>query len=143
MKGAWSAALSGLLFGIGLSVSGMINPAKVLGFLDILGAWDPTLAFVMGGALIPMALAWAWTRRSGGTLTGAAFPSLPPDRPDGRLVAGAVLFGLGWGMVGLCPGPALSGLVFGGVSLWIFVVAMAAGMVIFGVVQTRLGGSAR
>lgn len=130
MRHMLTAGVSGLLFGAGLAVSGMINPAKVLGFLDPFGAWDPTLAFVMAGALIPMAVAWTWTRRRGSGLLGDAPPPKASSVVDRPLVLGAVLFGVGWGLVGLCPGPAIAGLLFGGPSLWIFVTAMAVGMLV-------------
>lgn len=118
---------AGLLFGLGLTVSDMINPARVLGFLDMFGgAWDPTLAFVMGGALLPMAIAWALTAR-GTPWFGVAFPGRPSG-VDARLIGGASLFGLGWGLVGFCPGPALSAAGVGGWPVWIFILAMLAGI---------------
>jgi uncharacterized membrane protein YedE/YeeE len=123
------ALTSGLLFGLGLVLSDMIDPARVLGFLDVAGgAWDPTLAFVMGGALIPMALAWRLAARHARPLWGAAFPARPGGL-DGRLLGGAALFGAGWGLVGFCPGPALAALTLGGWPVWVFVAAMALGMV--------------
>ncbi|RVU38163.1 YeeE/YedE family protein [Hwanghaeella grinnelliae] len=125
------ALISGLLFGLGLVVSNMINPDRVLAFLDVAGgSWDPTLAFVMGGALIPMALAWIWSRRQAYPFAGSAFPEPPRFGPDLRLVAGAAMFGAGWGLVGFCPGPALSALTLGGTPVLIFVAAMIAGMVL-------------
>ena len=123
------ALASGALFGAGLTVSTMINPAKVLGFLDVAGDWDPTLALVMIGA-IPVAAAGFWlARRLRKPLLAPAFPAPPPPRIDLRLVSGAALFGVGWGLVGYCPGPALASLGFG---LWqtiLFLAAMVAGMV--------------
>ncbi|MEQ8665154.1 MAG: YeeE/YedE family protein [Rhodospirillales bacterium] len=118
----------GLLFGAGLAVSDMINPARVLGFLDVGGgAWDPTLAFVMAGALVPMAVAWRLARAPRRPSHAEAFPA-PANRVlDRRLAIGAAVFGLGWGLIGLCPGPALAGLAVGGPSVWIFVAAMVAG----------------
>ena len=125
------ALISGLLFGLGLAVSNMINPDRVLAFLDVAGgSWDPTLAFVMGGALLPMVLAWIWSRRQGYALAGGSFPEPPRFGPDLRLVAGASLFGAGWGLVGFCPGPALSALTLGGAPVLIFVAAMIGGMVL-------------
>lgn len=122
------ALLAGALFGAGLHISGMTDTQKVLGFLDIFGAWDPTLMFVMGGAIIPMFVAWRFTR--GRTpLVGGSFPAPPSDKIDAKLIVGAILFGLGWGTVGLCPGPALASLSYGGSSGLIFLVAMLAGMV--------------
>lgn len=121
------AALAGGLFGTGLLISGMTDTRKVQGWLDIFGAWDPTLAFVMGGAILPMAAAWAFTRGRH-PLMGGQFPA-PPDQRLGRnLVFGSILFGMGWGLVGLCPGPAMASLSFGGPSVWIFTLSMALGM---------------
>lgn len=118
----------GLLFGAGLALSGMVDPARVLGFLDITGAWDPTLAFVLAAALIPSALAYAQIRRMRRPILADEF-CLPQNRTiESRLLAGAALFGVGWGLVGLCPGPALAGLVLGHWQSWLFVGAMIAGM---------------
>ena len=123
-----AALACGLVFGAGLLVSGMTNPAKVLGFLDVAGTWDPTLAFVMGGALSVNAAAWAATRRRARPLFAEQF-ALPEERAiDGRLLAGAALFGVGWGLVGLCPGPALAGLLRGKLPVYVFVAALLAGM---------------
>ena len=119
---------SGVLFGFGLALSGMMNPARVRGFLDIFGAWDPTLAFVMAGALAIMALAWVVQRRMRHPFADSAF-HLPGTRLiDRRLLGGAALFGVGWGMAGLCPGPAIASLAVNPVPALIFVVAMVAGM---------------
>ncbi|MHA1529650.1 MAG: DUF6691 family protein [Alphaproteobacteria bacterium] len=122
------ALASGALFGLGLIVSDMVNPARVLGFLDLAGAWDPTLAFVMGGALIPMAVAWRIAAARPAPVCGATFPGPPAARLDLRLLGGAVLFGAGWGLVGFCPGPALTALGIGSTQAVIFTVAMLAGM---------------
>lgn len=123
------ALISGALFGTGLHLSGMTDTQKVLGFLDIFGNWNPTLMFVMGGAMVPMAIAWAFTR--GRTpLTGGSFPARPDPRIDRRLVVGALMFGAGWGLAGLCPGPALASLSYGGIAGFVFFAAMAAGMLI-------------
>lgn len=120
--------LVGLLFGLGLVLSGMTNPAIVLGFLDVAGDWNPALAFVMGGALAVATPAYAYARRRGRTLGGAAL-----TLPDGRvitpaLVGGAAIFGLGWGLSGFCPGPALVNLSTLNPTVLIFVASMAAGM---------------
>lgn len=123
------ALLSGVLFGLGLTVSDMIDPQRVLGFLDVAGgAWDPTLAFVMGGALIPMAVAWRIAAGRARPAFGAAFPAPPSGGIDRRLLGGAALFGAGWGLVGFCPGPALAALTLGGWQVVLFVAAMLAGM---------------
>jgi uncharacterized protein len=121
------ALLSGTLFGAGLTFSGMANPAKVLGFLDIAGAWDPTLAFVMAGALLVTAPAFRWvlTRRAPWFGSRFALPTKTDLEP--RLVIGAALFGIGWGVAGLCPGPAITDLVAGHASIVFFVAAMIAG----------------
>ena len=106
MRGVF-ALLSGLLFGFGLLISGMANPAKVLGFLDLAGAWDPSLALVMAGAIAVAFLPMQWVQRRGITLRGEQ-AQLPTSRQiDRRLVIGSLLFGAGWGMAGFCPGPAL------------------------------------
>ncbi|MEX0286254.1 MAG: DUF6691 family protein [Paracoccaceae bacterium] len=121
------AALAGGLFGAGLFLSGMTDTTKVQGWLDVFGDWDPTLAFVMGGAIIPMAVAWRLTigRRP---VVGGEFPAPPDPRLGNRLVVGSVMFGMGWGLSGLCPGPAVASLSFGGVGGVIFLLAMLAGM---------------
>lgn len=129
-----TALASGALFGLGLIVSDMVNPARVLGFLDIAGAWDPTLAFVMVGALIPIAIAWRIAATRPAPVCGGAFPSPAATRIDARLLSGAVLFGAGWGLVGFCPGPALTALGTGNLEAMIFTAAMLAGMLGFGIV---------
>jgi len=123
-----AAALAGVVFGVGLALSQMANPAKVLAFLDLAGHWDPSLALVMGGALAVAAPAFAWARRP------AAHPLFAdrfqiPERSaiDGRLLAGASLFGVGWGLGGFCPGPALAALAAGEPRVWLFALAMLAG----------------
>lgn len=124
------ALVAGALFGAGLAVSGMADPQRVRGFLDIFGAWDPTLAFVMGGALIPMALAWAVQKRMAAPIADLRF-SLPTRRDvDPSLIGGAVLFGVGWGIAGLCPGPAIADLALAPVPAAIFVAAMLGGMIL-------------
>ena len=122
------ALASGALFGLGLIVSDMVNPARVLSFLDLAGAWDPTLAFVMGGALVPMAVAWRIAAARPAPVCGASFPGPPAARLDPRLLGGAVLFGAGWGLVGFCPGPALTALGTGNAPALVFTAAMLAGM---------------
>jgi uncharacterized membrane protein YedE/YeeE len=128
MRAAASALVVGVIFGAGLALSDMINPARVLAFLDVAGTWDPTLAFVMGGAIIPTVIAFAMRPHLTRPLLAGAF-SIPENRtPDRRLLIGSALFGVGWGLVGFCPGPAISGLVFGLWQPWLFVAAMLTGM---------------
>ncbi|WP_296676895.1 DUF6691 family protein [Novosphingobium sp.] len=123
------ALVAGSLFGAGLAYSGMGDPARVQGFLDITGNWDPTLAFVMGGAIIPMLVAWMIQRRMAKPLAGVTF-SLPETKViDRKLAAGAALFGTGWGIGGLCPGPALADLALSPLPAFAFVMAMFAGMI--------------
>jgi uncharacterized membrane protein YedE/YeeE len=121
---------SGTVFGAGLALGGMTDPARVRGFLDLFGAWDPTLAFVMGGAVLVMALAWLLQKRMQRPVFAEGF-SLP-DRSDitPRLVGGSALFGIGWGIAGLCPGPGFASLAIAPASAAIFVAAMLAGMVL-------------
>jgi len=119
----------GLLFGIGLVLSGMTQPAKVLGFLDIFGQWDATLAFVMGGALIVSSLGYALARRFGQPVLGTTLHWPTRKDIDAPLVIGSLLFGIGWGLIGLCPGPALVDLASLSPPVIGFVVAMAVGMI--------------
>ena len=122
------AALAGGLFGTGLLISGMTDTLKVQGWLDVFGAWDPTLAFVMGGAIAPMILAWRLAARMGRARLGTPLPAPPDPRLGHNLVIGSVLFGMGWGLAGLCPGPALASLSMGGWGGLLFLMAMLAGM---------------
>jgi len=124
--------ISGLLFGMGLIISGMANPAKVLGFLDVAGTWDPTLAFVMAGALTTTAIGYRLVTRIDKPLFDVAFhiPSL--NTIDKKLVGGAALFGLGWGLIGLCPGPSIVAIGSGKTEALIFGVAMCIGLVAVG-----------
>ncbi len=128
-------ALSGLLFGLGLCLSGMTEADKVLGFLDLFGAWDPSLAFVMGGGILVALPLFLLARKT--------YPALAPSkaRIDAPLVIGAALFGVGWGLVGLCPGPALANLGFLDRSSALFVVAMAAGMGLHALYAQRIPAS--
>lgn len=131
-----TSLLAGLVFGLGLILSGMANPAKVLGFLDLAGAWDPSLALVMGGAVAVSALAFTWVRRRRVSLLGAAL-RLPTARTiDRRLVLGSVVFGVGWGLAGFCPGPALVTLGMGNGKALIFAAAMLAGMGLFALIES-------
>lgn len=131
------AALAGLLFGLGLIVSGMADPARVLGFLDLAGDWNPALAFVMAGALAVGLPAFAWARRRERAVLGQPVQWPTATRVDRRLVLGSLLFGAGWGLAGICPGPALVLLGAGEGGAWVFVAAMVAGMVVFEVLERR------
>lgn len=130
MKTGAVALLSGLLFGGGLAYSGMGDPARVQAFLDLFGNWDPTLAFVMAGAMIPMAIAWIIQKRMPQPLACDSFDLPGTTLLDRKLVLGAVLFGAGWGIGGLCPGPALADLAIAPVQAGVFVLAMLGGMLI-------------
>ncbi len=131
------ALVSGILFGLGLTLSDMIDPARVLAFLDVAGgAWDPTLAFVMGGALLPMTVAWRLSARIERPRFSLDFPTARQEI-DGRLLGGSALFGAGWGLVGFCPGPALAALFLGGAPTLIFLAALAGGMGLHGVWNSR------
>ncbi len=121
------AILSGALFGSGLYLSGMTDTRKVQGWLDVFGDWDPTLAFVMGGAIIPMFVAWQLVPNRK-PFTGGSFPTQPRPELDHRLVVGSTLFGMGWGLAGLCPGPAIASISYGGLAGIIFLAAMMFGM---------------
>ena len=132
-----AALCAGMLFGIGLLLSGMANPAKVLGFLDVTGRWDPSLLLVMAGAVAVSAVAFTLARRRGASLLGAPM-RLPDARGiDRRLVLGGLLFGIGWGVAGFCPGPALVALGLGEPKALLFVAAMLAGMGLFELLQRR------
>ncbi|HEX5379650.1 MAG TPA: DUF6691 family protein [Phenylobacterium sp.] len=122
-----SAAILGVIFGVGLLVSGMLDPAKVLGFLDVTGQWNPQLAFVMGGAIAVAAPAFLYARRRSASLLDAPI-EIPKGQPiDARLLSGAGLFGLGWGIAGICPGPAVVLLGLGGGPAWVFAITMVVG----------------
>ncbi|GGH60230.1 hypothetical protein GVY41_16760 [Frigidibacter albus] len=131
------AVLTGGLFGAGLLISGMTDTTKVQGFLDILGAWDPTLAFVLGGAIAPMAIAWRIAARQRRALLGD-LPEQGAPTIDRALLGGSLLFGAGWGLAGLCPGPAVASLSFGGSGGLIFLAAMLAAMAATPALRARL-----
>ncbi|OYX45400.1 MAG: hypothetical protein B7Z02_02235 [Rhodobacterales bacterium 32-67-9] len=133
------AALAGGLFGLGLVVSDMTNTVKVQGWLDVFGAWDPTLAFVLGGAVLPMAVAWVFAGRRDRAVLGTPMPDLPKPVAEPDLVVGSLLFGMGWGFSGLCPGPAMAVLGFGGWQGIVFLLAMIAGMVATPAIRGRMG----
>ncbi|MBN8747795.1 Sulphur transport [Xylophilus ampelinus] len=128
---ALTALLAGLVFGAGLLLSGMADPGKVLGFLDLAGTWDPSLAFVMAGAIAVAAPAFAWVRMRNSAWRGMAL-QLPTSRAiDRRLMAGSVVFGIGWGLSGFCPGPAVVAVGMGIGPAVVFAVAMLVGMAVF------------
>jgi hypothetical protein len=132
-----TAFFAGLIFGIGLLLAGMANPAKVLGFLDLAGLWDPSLALVMGGAIVAALIPFNWARQQTKSLLGAPM-QLPVKRElDPRLIGGSLLFGIGWGIAGICPGPALAILLTGHWQIIVFVLAMLAGMLLFTALESR------
>ena len=138
MTTAITSLLAGLVFGLGLIVSGMANPAKVLGFLDLGGAWDPSLAFVMAGAIAVAAFAFALAKKRTVSFLGAAMKLPTSSRDiDRRLVIGSMLFGVGWGVAGFCPGPGLVALGMGEVKALVFVAAMLLGMGLFELIERR------
>ncbi|MEO7496559.1 MAG: YeeE/YedE family protein [Massilia sp.] len=129
------ALLAGLVFGLGLIVSGMTNPSKVQGFLDLAGRWDPSLAFVMGGALLVGMLSFPFALKRPLSLLGESMRLPTSNTIDRRLVIGSTVFGIGWGLAGYCPGPALVSLTLGGAKPWLFFIAMLAGMLVFEVIE--------
>lgn len=132
-----ASLLAGLVFGLGLILSGMANPAKVLGFLDLAGAWDPSLVFVMGGAIAVGGVAFFVAHKRVVSLLGSTM-RLPTSRDiDRRLVGGSLLFGIGWGIAGFCPGPGLVALGMGELKALVFVAAMLVGMGIWELFETR------
>ena len=122
------ALLAGAVFGLGLLISGMTDTTKVQGWLDLFGVWDPTLAFVLGGAIIPMAIAWRLAARRREAVLGGPIPAPSNAEITPRLAVGSALFGVGWGLSGLCPGPSLASLSFGGWQGALFFIAMCAAM---------------
>lgn len=131
------SALSGALFGLGLLVSGMTDTLKVQGWLDVAGTWDPTLAFVLGGAMLPMLVAWRIAARRRVALLGEPIPPMPAQVIDARLVAGSALFGAGWALSGFCPGPAIASVAWSGAGGTVFLIAMIGGMMIYGALERR------
>ena len=132
-----TSLLTGLVFGLGLIVSGIANPAKVLGFLDVGGAWDPSLALVMAGAIAVGFFAFYFAKNRTVSLMGAQMKLPTASHIDRRLVMGSTLFGIGWGIAGLCPGPGLVALGMGESKALVFVAAMLAGMAVFEVLELR------
>lgn len=129
------ALLAGLIFGLGLIVSGMANPQKVIGFLNIFGRWDPSLAFVMGGAIFVGVFSFKYIVKREKTLLGGSLHLSNEKSINKRLIFGSLIFGLGWGVAGFCPGPALVSLGMGSLKGALFVIAMLAGMLVFKLVQ--------
>jgi uncharacterized membrane protein YedE/YeeE len=139
MNSALAAFVAGVIFAIGLAIGGMTKPAKVAGFLDFTGDWDPSLMFVMGGAVMTHAMLYRLIRKRPTPLFSAAF-SVPTRKDiDARLLGGAALFGIGWGLSGFCPGPAITSLASGQMSVLIFVTAMLGGMALYSVSVKREG----
>ena len=138
METILAALVSGLLFGAGLTISQMVNPAKVAGFLDVAGDWDPSLALVMGGALTVTAICYRLTVRRATPLFARGFRVPTAGGVDGRLLGGAALFGIGWGLAGFCPGPAIASLAFGIWQTALFVLAMVGAMALWEWMPTDL-----
>lgn len=133
----FTSLLAGLIFGLGLLVSGMANPGKVLGFLDLAGQWDPSLAFVMAGAIAVGAAAFFLARNRTVSILGAKMKIPVARHIDRRLIVGSALFGIGWGIAGFCPGPGLVALGMGETKALVFVAAMLAGMLVFELLERR------
>ena len=128
MQRTITASLIGLLFGAGIAISGMINPAKVLNFFDVFGTWDPSLAFVMAGALVVTAIGYRFVLKRPKPVIDTTLHGPTGRRNDTPLIAGAAVFGIGWGITGFCPGGAIPGLGLWESSAWVFVVSMMAGI---------------
>lgn len=136
------ASLAGGLFGAGLWLSGMTDTLKIQNWLDLFGAWDPSLMFVMGAAILPMAVAWRFAAGRK-PLLGGDFPAPAAPRFDWPLIGGSILFGMGWALSGLCPGPAVASVSWGGLGGAIFLLSMVGGMWLAPWLRTRLDGAAR
>ena len=141
MQHRLSEFVVGLLFGLGLLLSGMTDPGKVLGFLDLIGPWDPSLALVMGGAIAIGVIAFALAKKRTVSFLGGAMRLPMSSQIDRRLIVGAAMFGAGWGLAGFCPGPALVSLATGQPKAAIFVVAMLVGMSAFELIDRRVQAS--
>ena len=139
---AMTSLLAGLVFGFGLILSGMANPAKVLGFLDLAGGWDPSLALVMAGAIAVGTVSFALAKTRNISFLGAEMKLTTARQIDRRLIAGGLVFGIGWGIAGFCPGPALVALGMGEDKAFVFVAAMLAGMGVFELLE-RIKQSAK
>lgn len=131
------ALLAGMIFGVGLILSGMSDPSKVIGFLDITGDWDPSLVFVLGGAVAVGLLTFPFASKRQQSLLGEVMHLPAATQIDRRLILGSITFGVGWGLAGYCPGPALASLALGGLKPFMFVVAMLAGMGLFEALEQR------
>ena len=140
MRALIVALVAGLVFGIGLSVSHMIDPGRVLGFLDVTGAWDATLVCVFAGALAVALPGFWWIRSRAGAVAGRTLPRAGRSDVDRRMIAGSVLFGIGWGTAGFCPGPAVATLAYGTGQSVTFVLAMLLGMIVFKLASGWIGG---
>lgn len=132
-----TAFFAGLIFGLGLLLAGMANPAKVLAFLDVAGAWDPSLALVMAGAIAVSVIPLNWARKNKQSLLAAPMQLSVKRELDTRLIGGSVVFGIGWGIAGICPGPAVVIMLTGHWQVFIFVLAMLAGMYMFSALERR------
>jgi len=132
-----NAFVVGLLFGLGLIISGMTDPSKVIGFLDLAGAWDPSLAFVMGGAILVGAGAFTLAKKRQRSLLGAPMQLSSATELDKGLLIGSLVFGIGWGLSGFCPGPAVVSAAAGQPKAWIFVASMLAGMALYVMIDRR------
>jgi len=139
IKQSFVALVVGLIFGMGLIVSEMVNPAKILAFLDVAGDWNPSLAFVMGGALITTGIGYTLIFFRKRPVLSSDFLLPVKKEIDGKLVMGAVLFGIGWGISGLCPGPALTALTIGSTDIYVFLFAMIIGILGFKVIKSSIG----
>ncbi|WP_372965117.1 DUF6691 family protein [Marinobacter sp.] len=142
MKYTLTSLFAGFLFGLGLIISGMANPEKVLGFLDIAGLWDPSLAFVMGGAIIVGLISFTFAKKR--TLSFLGFDMKMPTKTkvDKRIVFGSMMFGIGWGIAGFCPGPGLVAFGAGEIKGVVFVASMVAGMMLFEIIERKRARSA-
>lgn len=144
MKKVFSAGIAGLIFGFGLTVSGMLDPMRVIGFLDITGgAWDPTLVFVLAGAVGVTAIGYGLVTKRAAPIYDAQFALPPTKEVDARLLGGAAMFGVGWGLVGYCPGPAIASIGFAGTSAAIFCLAMVGGMLLHRMIPEKASASAQ
>ncbi|MDF7797266.1 YeeE/YedE family protein [Pseudomonas sp. SZ57] len=132
-----TAFFAGLIFGFGLLLAGMANPAKVLAFLDVSGTWDPSLALVMAGAISVAVVPLNWARRNRQSLLGARMQLPVKTQLDARLIVGSLVFGIGWGIAGICPGPAVATLLTGHWKILIFLSALLAGMYLFSALEKR------